>query len=197
MNIVSHYLISWTAADQSNLSTRERAALTWVGLAPDLDGLGVIPDMVARLLGLPNPGLYQHFHHSLLHGLFGAVALAALAACVCRDKVKAFAWAFVIVHLHFLCDLVGSRGPDLHDVWPIRYLMPFSELGTITWAGQWPLDGWPNLAIALIVFGFTLQRTIVVNRSIVEPFGQRVHGAFANVVQHRWAQLTSRWGSRP
>src|SRR5205814_5169912 len=105
---------------------RDRALVAWIGLAPDLDGLGIVVDFATRLLGLPETDYYQRFHRVYGHGLAAAIVLSAAAALLADAKLRAGIAAFASVHLHFLCDLLGSRGSGPEDFWPISYLAPFS-----------------------------------------------------------------------
>lgn len=67
MSPITHLLASWSLAEATTLETRDRAIVAWVGCAPDLDGLGVIPDLAARFLGYEDTALYGRYHHVLLH----------------------------------------------------------------------------------------------------------------------------------
>lgn len=87
MNPITHLLVAWSAAEASRLENRDRAIVAWVGVAPDLDGLGAIPDVLARLLGYPDPAFYGRFHHVLLHGGFGALVLATAGAIGARRRI--------------------------------------------------------------------------------------------------------------
>src|SRR5262245_26818452 len=123
MSPITHFLASWTVADGARLRGRDQALVTWCGVLPDLDGLGVLVDWSNRLLGRPT-SWYVEYHHALLHGLLGAIVIPAALSALAVKRLRVFAIGFVAAHLHFLCDLVGSRGPDVDDVWPIRYLAP-------------------------------------------------------------------------
>ncbi len=192
MNPITHLLASWSLAEVSGLQTRDRAVVTWVGIAPDLDGLGLVPDLIARSVDLADPALYGRFHHLLLHGLFGAVLLSAVGASLSRRKVSAFLWGFAAVHLHVVCDLVGSRGPTRDDIWSIPYLGPFSNALTLTWSGQWPLNAWPNIAFTLALIAFVFVRTVAADRSPISLFSSRAHQAFVLTVKHRWRTIWRR-----
>jgi len=74
-----------------------------------------------------------------------------------RQRWKIAALTLLSFHLHLLEDLVGARGPDGYQ-WPIPYLMPFSQAGTLSWIGQWALNAWPNFLItgALLIATFYL-----------------------------------------
>jgi inner membrane protein len=193
MNPISHLLASWTMADLARLDRRGRALVTLCGVLPDLDGLGVLIDTGNRILGRPgewtNYGLY---HHALLHGLPAAVAIPAIAALFARRRLKVFLVGFAAVHFHLLCDLVGSRGPDPTDIWPISYLAPFSDRLTLEWAGQWPLNAWPNIAFTIALLGYAFYRAVRSGYSPVGLFSARADAAFAATVRRRWESLRSR-----
>lgn len=192
MNPITHLLTSWSLAEVSGLQTRDRAVVTWVGLAPDLDGLGVVPDVVARSVGLGDPALYERFHHLLLHGFFGGIVLSALGAAFSRRKLSTFLWGFAAVHVHLLCDLVGSRGPTPDDIWPIHYLGPFSDALTFSWSGQWPLNAWLNIAFTFALIALVFVRAVVAGRSPVSLFSTWAHEAFVLTVQNRWRSIRGR-----
>lgn len=189
MNPCTHFFVSWSFAETFHLDQRDQAVVTWVGFAPDLDGLGILADMAARLLHFNVPGFYEHYHHALLHGLFGAVLLAFLGAGVARRGVKTFLWGMAAVHLHLLCDLLGSRGQTAADIWPINYLSPFSGELSLSWPGQWPLDAWQNILLTVGLIGFILVRAVTQGHSPVSLVSSRTHGLFVETVRARWTRL--------
>ena len=192
MNPITHLLASWSLAEVSDLPARDRAIVSWVGLAPDLDGLGIVPDAVAGSIGLGDPALYERYHHLLLHGFCGSVVLSALGAAFSRRKLSVFLLGFAAIHVHFLCDFVGSRGPSPDDIWPIRYLGPFSNALTFSWSGQWPLNAWPNIAFTLGLIAFVFVRAVAANHSPVSLFSARAHTSFVLTVQRRWRSIKGR-----
>ena len=192
MNPITHLLASWSLAEVSGLDLRDRAIVTWVGAAPDLDGLGAITDTASRLLGYGDPALYERIHHVLLHGLFGSLLLPAIGLAFARRRLATFLWGIVAVHLHLACDLVGSRGPTTDDIWPVHYLGPFSEAVTLAWSGQWPLNAWPNIVFTLGLIAFVFVRAASVGHSPVSLFNTTAHEAFVTAVQGRWRQIKGR-----
>jgi hypothetical protein len=130
--------------------------VTWCGVLPDADGLGLLVDGANRLLGRPGSWYYGEYHHALLHGLFAA------------HRLRMFVVGLLAAHLHFLCDIVGSRGPGPDDLWPLPYLAPFSERWTVQWAGQWPLNAWPNVVLTLALIAYAFFRA---SRSGYSPVG--------------------------
>jgi len=136
--------MSWVIAAKTTDNPRDCRLVTLAGVLPDLDGLGLIPDVVTRALGYRGTLYYEHYHHFLLHGIYGGVAIAVLLACFARHRWRVLLLALLVFHLHLLCDLVGSRGPDPDDLWPIYYFGPFNKNVMWIWKGQWQLDAWRN-----------------------------------------------------
>ena len=54
------------------------------------------------------------------------MVIALVVAALSQKRAHSAALAIVAVHLHFLCDLFGSRSSSPEDIWPIYYLAPFS-----------------------------------------------------------------------
>ncbi|HAT10593.1 MAG TPA: metal-dependent hydrolase [Planctomycetes bacterium] len=147
MHIATHALLSWLcaeAAPKDALDRRSRLAITLAGIAPDLDAFGAPVEWWTDG-ALPWFSLY---HHKIFHNGLAALAFATIAWLCCRRDWRVFALALVALHLHFLCDIVGSRGPDGYD-WPIPYLLPFSPWEW-RWSGQWALNAWQNLVTTYV-----------------------------------------------
>ena len=133
MSPITHFLASWSAADVLRLRGRDQALVTWCGVLPDVDGLGLLIDGANRVLGRPGTWFYGEYHHRVLHGLFAGVAIPLALAMVAGNRLRVFIVGVLAVHLHYFCDLIGSRGPGADDIWPLHYLAPFSERWTIQW----------------------------------------------------------------
>ena len=188
VNPITHLLTSWSLAEASTLGPRDRAIIAWLGVAPDIDGLGAVVDISARLIGVTDPELFGRFHHVLLHGALGAIVLPAIGVAFAQRRRAVFLWGAVVVHVHLFADLLGARGPDVDDIWPIHYFAPFSDAGTFAWTGQWPLNAWPNIVFTLVLLAFAFARAATSGRSPVSLFSTRAHEAFVATVQHRWRQ---------
>jgi inner membrane protein len=150
----THLLVSWVVAQAPGLDKRGRWAVTLAGIVPDLDGLGVVVDLATRGTAHPT-SLFADWHHQLSHNALAALVCAGLAWAWCRRSWTVAALVLVTFHLHFLCDILGSRGPDGHD-WPIPYLLPFADVQW-RWSGQWALNSWQNLTVtaaALVAAGW-------------------------------------------
>jgi inner membrane protein len=150
---VTHFLTGWVLANATRLGRRDRALVTLSVVVPDVDGLGIVAEILTR--NSSHPLLWFSQYHHTLHNLTFAVLVTLLAFFAARQKWKTAALCFLGVHLHLFEDLLGSRGPD-GDQWPIPYLSPFSSSWSLTWHGQWGLNAWPNFAITLALLGVTL-----------------------------------------
>jgi len=151
MSPITHFLASWTLAESCVEDRRERFWICLTGLAPDLDGLGVIADIINGLLGREPTHYFFIYHHFLFHGLFGALLMVAIARLAGVARAKALLLVFLSFHLHLICDFFGARGPTRDDLWVIHYFGPFTYKGTIWWTHQWPLNGWQNMLITVLL----------------------------------------------
>lgn len=190
MHPVTHLLTGWALAnawpEANPLSRRDRALITWAGVVPDLDGLGVVGDLLTQ--NRPNPlTWYDDYHHILAHNLAFGLALTVMAwAAATRRWATAFG-VLVAFHLHLLGDLVGSKGPD-GDHWPMPYLYPFSDRGLWIWQGQWGYKAWPNTAISLALIALTLYWAWRRGRSPVELFSPRGDAALTRTLRARFGE---------
>jgi hypothetical protein len=186
MSPSTHLLMSWAVADSFALTPRDRKLVTWCGLLPDLDGLGLGVDLANALAGRPDTAYYHIYHHDLLHGLPAALAVPLLLCLIGRQRWKVFLLGVLVFHLHLLCDLAGSRGPAPTDLWPIPYLSPFSHHLTFLWKGQWRLDGWQNFTVSLALLALVLARAVRRGYSPVSLFSERADRAVVAVLQKWW-----------
>jgi inner membrane protein len=143
MHIATHVLLSWLVAESAPLDRRGRTAVTLAGIVPDLDGIGA-PFEVLSKGALP---WFTDYHHKVLHNGLACTVVALLAWAWCRRDWRVGVMALIAGHLHLVCDILGSRGPDGHD-WPIPYFAPFSPWEW-RWSGQWALNAWPNIAVTI------------------------------------------------
>jgi len=192
MSPITHFLASWSLADATGLRGRDQALVTWCGVLPDVDGLGVLVDGANKVLGRPDSWYFGQFHHALLHGVFAAIAIPLALAFLAANRLRVFLVGVAAVHLHYLCDIVGSRGPGADDIWPLPHLAPFSEHLTIQWSGQWPLNAWPNIAFTILLLAFGFYRAVSEGYSPVGVISKRADRAFVHAVQARWQIVTGR-----
>ncbi len=151
MSPVTHFLTGWVLAGTTVFSRRERAAVTLACVAPDVDGLGAVPELLTRHSAHPL-AWFSEYHH-LLHNFVFALFVGVVAFAVSTRRWKTALFAMLAFHIHLLEDLAGSRGPA-HHYWSVPYLLPFSRLSW-TWQGQWPLNSWQNMTLTVLLLVMT------------------------------------------
>ncbi len=169
-------------------------------IAPDVDGLGIVPELLTR--NTTHPLLwFSQYHHSL-HTLAFALVVTFVAFLISANTERtrgqgiqdqhrsARPWmtvslVFLSFHLHLLCDLAGARGPD-GDQWPIPYLLPFSNSLQLTWSGQWALNAWPNFVITGVLLVATLWIAWKYGSSPVELASKQWNQKLIEVVRTRF-----------
>jgi len=191
---ITHLLGSWLVASVVTDNPRDRKLVTLAGVLPDADGLGLLVDVVRGFVSGAEPTFhyYHKFHHLLLHGWPGGIAIILLLACFGRNHLRVALYCLIMFHLHLLCDLVGSRGPSLADLWPINYGEPLFRHPIWIWKRQWKLDGWQNQAIFIVVLGVSLWLTVKRGYSVVELVGRKTDAAFVAVLRKWRVQLLAR-----
>lgn len=187
MSPLTHLLGSWLVAAATTNNPRDRKRVTWAGVLPDADGLGLIPDVVGAWIsgGEITYHYYHAHHHLLLHGWPGAIFIAGLLTLGARQKWRTLLLCLLTFHLHLLCDLLGSRGPTIADLWPICYAEPLFRHPIWFWKHQWKLDGWQNQLIFMAVFAGALWVATRKGVSFVELINSRLDQTFVGVLQ-KW-----------
>jgi len=197
VNPETHLLASWVIGAKTTDNARDCRLVTLAGILPDVDGLGLIVDAANRAFGGKKTFYYFQYHHYLLHGAFGGILITLLVTCFARRKLRVALLALLVFHLHLLCDLVGSRGPDPVDLWPIFYLGPFSKDPMWIWKGQWPLDAWPNRLLTVGLFAWALWLAVPRGYSFVGVFSRRLDKIFVEVLRKWHKDLSARlFGAR-
>lgn len=184
MNPITHFLVSWDIANAGTLECKDRTLVTLAGVVPDLDGLGVIPELLTRNSDHPL-FWWTDYHHILGHNLMFGLIVSIGSFVIAKKRWKTAVLAFLTFHLHLLGDIVGARGPDGYQ-WPIPYLYPFSETWQLVWQGQWALNDWPNFVITgvalFLMFFFAWKRAFspleMVSRSADRAFVQTLRNRF-------------------
>ena len=183
MSPVTHFLFGWVLANTTELNRRERTLVTLAGVAPDVDGLGVIPEVLTR--NSSHPLLWFSQYHHVMHNALFSVVVAAAAFALAARRWKTALLALVSFHLHLLCDVLGARGPDGY-AWPIPYLLPFSNSVQWTWHGQWPLNGWQNMVITVALLLTTLFLAWKRGYSPLEMFSLKADRRFVETLRERF-----------
>ena len=157
--------------------------VTAAAVAPDLDGMGVVWDFLARNSGNPFE-FYQRFHHVFGHNVFFALLISCLAFLPGVRTALVSGLMFVSFHTHLLGDIIGARGRG-DDFWPVPYFWPLSNAGLV-WSGQWPLNGWQNFTITGVLLGLAFYWAWKRGRSPLEMISQRIDGAFVAALRSRF-----------
>ncbi len=194
MSPATHFLTGWALANVPRLERRERALVTAAAVIPDIDGLGVVPELLTR--GSSHPILWFSEYHHALHTLLFAVVVTALAilflkfppflrnhAAPSGSVMTTAALVFVVFHVHLLEDILGARGPDGY-AWPVPYLQPFSNWSW-TWSGQWGLNALPNVAITCALIAITIWVAVKKGRTPLEFVSRRMDDAVVAVMR-KW-----------
>lgn len=184
MSPITHLLTGWIVANASTrLSSRERAVITVAAIAPDLDGLGIIPELLTRDSATPILW-YSEYHHLLGHNLLFGLMLGAVACGLAANRLRTVLLTLLSFHLHLVSDALGSRGPDGYQ-WPILYLWPFSDDWRWSWDGQWELNAWPNFAITITEVLIVLLLAWKRGRSPLELISASADRAFVEALRRR------------
>ncbi len=182
MSPVTHFLTGWVLANSVRLNRRGMAAVTVAAVIPDIDGIGIVAEVLTRHSSYPLLW-FSEYHHAL-HSLAFAVVVAIVTFALTRRWLTA-GLAFAAFHLHLMEDLVGSRGPD-GFIWPVPYLQPFTSHWTWSWEGQWQLNAWPNLALTILLLAITIGIAVVRGVSPVFLFSPRGDRAVVAALRRRF-----------
>lgn len=216
MSPLTHFIAGWLLASVSPtgrptvLTRREKALVVAAAVAPDLDGIGIVPELLTRNTSHPLLWFSQYHHtlHTLAFSLVCTLAAFLIAGPLARHSsgspkmvlqknatksdravpthpALTALLVFLSFHLHLLCDLIGARGPD-GDQWPIPYLKPFSNSIQLTWHGQWALNGWQNFVITGIFLLATLWLAWKYASSPLELVSQPANQALIQTLRQRF-----------
>jgi inner membrane protein len=200
MSPVTHFFTGWLVASVSSapLTRREKILVVAAAIAPDLDGLGLVPELLTR--NSAHPLLWFSLYHHSLHTLAFALVFTFAAFLIVRHSSNSTGlnhpsstrpWltaglVFISFHLHLLCDLLGARGPDGYQ-WPIPYLKPFSNAMELTWHGQWVLNGWQNFLFTGLLLLTTLWLAWRNGSSPLELISPAANQAFIHTLRQRFS----------
>ena len=96
---------------------------------------------------------------------------------------------FFSYHLHLLLDLAGSGGGTPGDIWPIRYLYPFSAR-ELAWSGQWPLTSWQNTSLTLALMAYAFWMGARRGYAPLALFSRRADGQLVAALRARFRSST-------
>ena len=184
MSPVSHLLISWIVADRADLTRRDRVLVALAGVAPDIDGAGIIAEILTEKTKTPLLW-WSKYHHVLCHNIGFGLALMFAAVFLSLKKWRTAFLSLLVFHMHLFCDFIGSRGPEGYQ-WPIPYFFPFSERWQLSWEGQWELNAWPNLLLTALVLAATIYFSWKNGYSPLEIFSKRADTAFVSMLRKKF-----------
>jgi membrane-bound metal-dependent hydrolase YbcI (DUF457 family) len=187
MSPVTHLLLSWSFSSIFPFDRKDRVLVTLAGVVPDLDGAGMLLDLFSYRAGQPLE-LWIRFHHVLCHNIAFGLFIALFTYCLATRRLLAGITAFLVFHLHLVCDILGSRGPD--EAWSVPYLLPFSRAGEIVWAHQWALNSWQNFAITFLALVFFFYQGWRKGISPLEIVSRRANDAFVTALRLRFGLPT-------
>jgi inner membrane protein len=198
MSPLTHLVGSWLVAVATTDNPRDRKLVTWAGVVPDADGLGIIPDVIGSWVSGKECTFYyyQTYHHLLTHGWPAAVLVSISFALYAQKRPRVLLLCLLTFHLHLLCDLIGSRGPTIGDLWPICYSEPIFRHPIWFWKHQWKLDGWQNQVIFIVLFLTSLWVATKKGFSFFEVVSSKTDKIFIGVLQKWRDQLLRNDGSR-
>lgn len=184
MSPVTHFLLGWSTASTFALGKRDRMLVTLAGTIPDIDGIGLLWDLPSSHASGGDLVYWARFHHVLGHNITFCLAVVVCAFFLASRRLMASTAVFLAFHLHLLCDLVGSKGPDQY--WSIPYLQPFSPSWDFVWSGQWPLNSWQNFAITAIAIMYGGYMAWGKGISPAEVFSHRANNALVDTLRNRF-----------
>ena len=83
MSPITHLLVGWAVANTAPLSSRDRALVTLAGVIPDLDGLGLVAEVLTRNAETPLDW-WSRYHHVLGYNIALAAVVAGAVALLRR-----------------------------------------------------------------------------------------------------------------
>lgn len=188
MSPITHFLASWAVANTAKLEKRDRMLITLAGVIPDIDGVGVVWDILSGKGGYE---FYQRYHHVFGHNLLFSLMITFLAMKLAERKPLVAALTLLSFHLHLLCDIAGSRGME-DDFWGVPYFWPFSGRDYY-WSGQWALNGWQNVAITCTLMALTFYWAWKRGYSPLEIVSEKADQGFVKALRMRFKAKSKYW----
>lgn len=181
MNPATHLFISWSVANTDSLERRDRLMVTIGGLLPDIDAIGLIPELISG----GKIDWYSRYHHIIAHNFMPCVLGIIPIILLTRKKFLTALLFIFAFHIHLFCDVIGARGPEGYQ-WPIPYLWPFNPDFQITWSHQWLVNAWPNMVITVFFIIITIWLARIKGYSIFSLISDKIDKAFVETIKNRF-----------
>src|SRR5260370_2383827 len=81
----THFLTGWVLANAADLNRRDRAVVTLAAVVPDVDGLGIVAEILTR--HSQHPMLWFSDYHHALHTLLFALFVSLCAFLISTRKM--------------------------------------------------------------------------------------------------------------
>jgi inner membrane protein len=192
MSPVTHFFAGWILASAfpagkpTSLTRREKTLVVAAAVAPDLDGAGIIPELLTRNSSHPLLWFSQYHHalHTLAFALFCTLAAYLIAGPLANFRFGPTILQPTTFNPAVFAQVTPSRRLLTHPLltallvfvsfhlhllcdligargpdgyqWPIPYLSPISNALQLTWHGQWELNAWQNFVITGLLLVATL-----------------------------------------
>jgi hypothetical protein len=86
MSPITHFLTGWMVANLAKLDRKDRAIVTLACVVPDIDGLGIIPELLTP--NSSHPLLWFTLYHHSLHTLAFALVVAVVSFVFARQRCR-------------------------------------------------------------------------------------------------------------
>jgi hypothetical protein len=177
-------MAGWMLANLDDMERRDRTCIAVAGIVPDFDAFGAPFEALTRTWDNPIRW-YSDYHHIFGHNLLFGVLVAVTCFIIARKRWMVAGLAFLSFHIHLVCDLAGSKGPD-GSQWPIPYLWPFTDSVQLTWAGQWESNAWQNFVVTGILLVATFYLAWRRGFSPVGILSERADARFVETLRARF-----------
>jgi inner membrane protein len=182
MSPITHFLTGWMVANLAKLDRKDRAIVTLACVVPDIDGLGIIPELLTR--NSSHPLLWFTLYHHSLHTLAFALVVAVVSFVFARQRCRRVACS-----VEFSPSSVGGLGGIARTGWVSMAYSLSSAILFVAAAGvggQWGLNSWPNVAITAVLLAITLWLAWRRGFSPLEMVSTRADAALITALRRRF-----------
>lgn len=183
-------MAGWSIGSIARLEYRDRCLVAIAGVAPDIDGIGIVPELVVKNLNV-HLNWWSEYHHVPGHNITFGFLLAIVCGLTAYRKIATALMAFFSFHVHLIGDVLGARGPDGYQ-WPVSYFYPFNNEIKLIWDGQWALNAWPNFVVTGILVYIALYMGWKRGITPLELASKRANNLLVQTLRHRYGDPTAK-----